>query len=257
MFLEFPSTKEGYGDIIQLGDGSSAQTDLAQVPYEIVLDRVYIHGDPIYGQKRGIALNARTVTIRNSYISDIKAVGVDTQAIGGWNGPGPFSIENNYLEASGEVVLLGGSDPAIPEPRQRGRVGPLQPHDAADGVARCRSSRRRPSVIGRRRRTGVARRPASTRIASPRAVRLGAASSATSAAVRRSHRGRQQRRGHVSWDAVAGRDRIPGLRARRRRASTQYWTVTGRRSFTTARRRDGRARRPPPARAGRSRTSSS
>ena len=114
MFLEFPSTKEGYGDIIQLGDGSSAQTQLSQVPYEIVFDRVYIHGDPLYGQKRGIALNARVVTIRNSYISDIKAVGVDTQAIGAWNGPGPFSIENNYLEAAGEVVLLGGSDPAIP-----------------------------------------------------------------------------------------------------------------------------------------------
>src|SRR4029079_8801826 len=34
-------------------------------------------------------------------------------AIGGWNGPGQYSIENNYLEASGEVFLLGGSDPAI------------------------------------------------------------------------------------------------------------------------------------------------
>jgi hypothetical protein len=114
MFLEFPSTREGYGDIIQLGDGSSAQTSEAQVPYALVLDRLYIHGDPVYGQKRGIALNARVVTIRNCYISDIKAVGVDTQAIGGWNGPGQYSIENNYLEASGEVLLLGGSDPAIP-----------------------------------------------------------------------------------------------------------------------------------------------
>ena len=112
--LEFPATKDGYGDIVQIGDGSSAQTQMAQVPYEIVLDRVYIHGDPLYGQKRGIALNARTVTVRNSYISDIKAVGADAQAIGGWNGPGPFSIENNYLEASGEVFLLGGADPAIP-----------------------------------------------------------------------------------------------------------------------------------------------
>lgn len=114
MFVEFPSNKEGYGDIIQLGDGSSAQSQLSQVPYEIVFDHVYIHGDPLYGQKRGIALNARAVTIRNSYISDIKGVGMDTQAIGGWNGPGPFSIENNYLEAAGEVVLIGGSDPAIP-----------------------------------------------------------------------------------------------------------------------------------------------
>lgn len=114
MFIEFPSTKEGYGDIIQLGDGSNAQSDLSQVPYEIVFDRVYVHGHPLYGQKRGIALNARMVTIRNSYISDIKAVGADSQAIGGWNGPGPFSIENNYLEAAAENFLLGGSDPAIP-----------------------------------------------------------------------------------------------------------------------------------------------
>ncbi|HET7694307.1 MAG TPA: hypothetical protein VFK57_01260 [Vicinamibacterales bacterium] len=113
-FLEFPATKDGYGDIIQLGDGSDAQVDLAQVPYEIELDRVYVHGDRVQGQKRGIALNARAVTIRNSHVSDIKGVGIDTQAIGGWNGPGPFLIENNYLEATGEVVLLGGSDPAIP-----------------------------------------------------------------------------------------------------------------------------------------------
>lgn len=114
MFIDFPSTKEGFGDIIQIGDGSSAQSDLSQVPYEITFDRVYVHGDPIYGQKRGIALNARTVTIRNSYISEIKAVGADSQAIGGWNGPGPFSIENNYLEAAAEAFMLGGSDPPIP-----------------------------------------------------------------------------------------------------------------------------------------------
>jgi hypothetical protein len=60
-------------------------------------------------------LNARAVTIRNSYIADIKAEALDAQAIAGWNGPGPFVIENNYLEASGEVFLLGGADPAIPD----------------------------------------------------------------------------------------------------------------------------------------------
>lgn len=114
LFLEFPSTQLGYGEIIRIGDGSSAQSLLSQVPYEIEIDRVYVHGHPLYGQKRGIALNGRSVVIRNSYVSDIKAVGVDTQAIGGWNGPGPFTIENNYLEASGENFLLGGSDPAIP-----------------------------------------------------------------------------------------------------------------------------------------------
>lgn len=112
-FLEFPSTLLGYNDIMRVGEGSSAQSLLSQVPYEIDIDRIYMHGDPLYGQKRGIALNGRSVTVRNSYISDIKAVGFDTQAIGGWNGPGPFTIENNYLEAAGENFILGGSDPAI------------------------------------------------------------------------------------------------------------------------------------------------
>ena len=74
---------------------------------------MFLHGDPRAGQKRGIALNARSVTIRNSYISEIKAVGADSQAIGGWNGPGPFSIENNYLEAAAENVLFGGATPTI------------------------------------------------------------------------------------------------------------------------------------------------
>ena len=55
-----------------------------------VLDRVYIYGDPLVGQKRAIALNARDVTITNSTVRDIKTVGQDTQAIGGWNGPGPY-----------------------------------------------------------------------------------------------------------------------------------------------------------------------
>jgi hypothetical protein len=113
-FLEFPPTQLGYGEIVRLGDGASPQTTLAQVPYEIDVDRVYVHGDPLVGQKRGIALNGRSVTIRNSYVSEIKAIGFDTQAVGGWNGPGPFTIENNYLEAAGENFMLGGSDPAIP-----------------------------------------------------------------------------------------------------------------------------------------------
>ena len=49
----------------------------------------------------------------NSYISDIKAVNADSQAINGYNGAGPFTIENNYLEAAGENVLFGGADPAV------------------------------------------------------------------------------------------------------------------------------------------------
>jgi hypothetical protein len=113
VLLEFLPTADGAGDIITLGDGSAAQSERSQVPFEIVVDRCYIHGDPQTAQKRGIALNSGQTTIVNSHVSDIKGVGQDTQAIGGWNGPGPYTIENNYLEAAGENFMLGGADPAI------------------------------------------------------------------------------------------------------------------------------------------------
>jgi hypothetical protein len=111
--LEFGPTAKGNADIILLGDGSSAQSNLEQVPRDLVVDRCYIHGDPSLGQKRGIALNSAATEIIGSHIDEIKGIGFDTQAIGGWNGPGPFRIENNHLEAAGEVFMLGGATPGI------------------------------------------------------------------------------------------------------------------------------------------------
>ncbi len=111
--LEFMPTGDGRGDIITLGDGSRAQSTRDGLPHDLAIDRCYIHGDPETGQKRGIALNSASTVITNSYVSDIKEKGQDTQAIAGWNGPGPYHIENNYLEAAGENFILGGSDPAI------------------------------------------------------------------------------------------------------------------------------------------------
>jgi hypothetical protein len=113
-YLELAANENGYGDIIQIGDGSSAQDTIARVPHDVVLSHLYVHGDPLQGQKRCVALNAAAVSIADSYISDCKGVGNDTQAIGGWNGPGPYFIENNYLEGAGENVMFGGADPAIP-----------------------------------------------------------------------------------------------------------------------------------------------
>jgi hypothetical protein len=108
--LEFLGNVNGAGDIITLGGGSQTE---AEVPHDLIIDRVYIHGDPIIGQKRGIALNSGAAHVINSYISDIKIVGQDSQAICGWNGPGPFLIQNNYLEGAGENVMFGGSPPSI------------------------------------------------------------------------------------------------------------------------------------------------
>jgi hypothetical protein len=111
-FLEVVNTYANT-DIIKLGAQDSTQTSLGIVPHDLIVDRCYIHGDPVNGQKRGIALNSAATTVVNSYISDIKSSQSDAQAIMGSNGPGPYLIANNYLEASGENVLFGGADPFI------------------------------------------------------------------------------------------------------------------------------------------------
>src|SRR5688572_26554398 len=111
--VEFGPNRDGEGNIIMFGDAPPKQRVREEIPHTLVLDRVYVHGDAQVGQKRGIALNSGATEISNSYVSDIKTLGVDSQAIGGWNGPGPYTIENNYLEAAGENIMFGGGDPGI------------------------------------------------------------------------------------------------------------------------------------------------
>jgi hypothetical protein len=105
--VSFDANIDGTGDVITLGDATN--TSLSQVAHHIEIDRVLITGDATLGQKRGIAVNAANVTIMNSDIRDIKAVGQDSQAIAGWNGPGPITIRNNYLQAAGENIMFGGA----------------------------------------------------------------------------------------------------------------------------------------------------
>ena len=97
-------------NLVQLGD---AEKSADAQPHHIVIERSYLHGDPKKGARRGVALNSRHTAIVDSHLSDFKEVGVDSQAIGGWNGAGPFRIENNYLEAAGENVMFGGADPTV------------------------------------------------------------------------------------------------------------------------------------------------
>jgi len=91
------------------------ETRTDQLPHHIIFDRCYIHGDPVQGTRRGIAMNSRHTAVIDSYLSDFKIMGADAQAIAGWNGSGPFKIVNNYLEGAGENVLFGGADPSIRE----------------------------------------------------------------------------------------------------------------------------------------------
>ncbi len=83
------------------------------VPQDLVLDRVYVHASPTTPTSRCIALNSARSQVSDSYIFDCHGKGFDTQAIAGWNGPGPFKIVNNTLAGAGENVMFGGSDPSI------------------------------------------------------------------------------------------------------------------------------------------------
>jgi hypothetical protein len=97
--------------LIELGNGNAASN--AELPRNIILDRVYVHGWPTQWVHRCIGLNADSTSIIDSYVSECHA-DIDSQAICGWNANGPNKISNNYLEASGEVVCSGGADPRIP-----------------------------------------------------------------------------------------------------------------------------------------------
>ena len=97
--------------IIRLGQASA--TSAAQQPSKLIFDRCYVHGQPTRGSKNGIELNSRETSITNSYISDIHAIGYESHGIAGWNGPGPFNIINNYVEAAGINIAFGGALPNI------------------------------------------------------------------------------------------------------------------------------------------------
>ena len=69
MQLEFLSNAQGYGDMVALGDGFDAQSSLTMVPHDLIVDRVYMHGDPVVGQKRGDRAEQRGDHHHQSYIA--------------------------------------------------------------------------------------------------------------------------------------------------------------------------------------------
>jgi len=103
-------------DLVQFGDGDAEgpQDTLEEAPRHLVLDRCYVHAfGPQAPLKRGVALNSAHTSVTNSHVSGVKVVGQETQALAGWNGPGPFHVENNYLEAAGINILFGGAPPTV------------------------------------------------------------------------------------------------------------------------------------------------
>ena len=100
--IRFGSNPGGIYDVVGL-DGCT----------NITFDRVIIIGGP-QGQKRGIRANGRNITLTRSHIANIWAPGQDSQAFCAWNGAGPFTLVDNYLEAAGENVMFGGANSSSP-----------------------------------------------------------------------------------------------------------------------------------------------
>ena len=101
-------------DLVKLGDGSADQDTPEEVPHHLILDRCLVTAFPNQTLKRGISLQSAETTITGCYVAGFKSAEQDAQAVAGWNGPGPFHVVNNYLEASGENLVFGGAPPSVP-----------------------------------------------------------------------------------------------------------------------------------------------
>jgi uncharacterized protein YjdB len=99
--------------ILRLGDGSDAQNSLSLVAHDIVVDRMFVHGQSTQWIRRCISLQSATTAVVDSWISDCHSNNGDSQGIIGWNGPGPFLIRNNHIEGGHQAVFFGGADPWI------------------------------------------------------------------------------------------------------------------------------------------------
>lgn len=74
----------------------------------ITFDRLIIIGGT-NGQKRGIAGHGTRITLTRSHIANIWSADQDSQAFCAWDGAGPYTLTDNYLEAAGENVMFGGA----------------------------------------------------------------------------------------------------------------------------------------------------
>jgi hypothetical protein len=77
-----------------------------------VLDRLAVLGDPLKGQKRGVALNGNTALMTGCLVDDCWRDGMDAQAVATWDGGTHLTLTDCALYGSGQSFLAGGSDPS-------------------------------------------------------------------------------------------------------------------------------------------------
>jgi hypothetical protein len=97
--VRFEPNPGGYGEVIGLWRAQN-----------VTLDRILLVVPEGQELKRGILGNGRNVTLTRSYLAGIWRGGQDSQAFAAWDGAGPYTITDNYLEAASENVMFGGAD---------------------------------------------------------------------------------------------------------------------------------------------------
>ena len=84
----------------------------------IYVDRVYGHGGPLQDLQGGIVTNWNNAALIDSYIDDVHIKTYDTIGTGCYRCVGPIKIVNNYISASTENIMFGGSggngNPGVP-----------------------------------------------------------------------------------------------------------------------------------------------
>lgn len=89
---------------------AGAETVTSQFGDHFLFDRLYVHTIYPVQATRGFNLAGSNISVVNSYVSGFDFS--EAQAILGSAGPGPYNIHNNFLSASTEIILFGGTGPS-------------------------------------------------------------------------------------------------------------------------------------------------
>ncbi len=115
MGLEITTSSAGtvYNLVLSGWTLSSTEDTLDQMPSYLIFDRCYLTGSSTNSVIRGIWMDSTYMAIVDSYCDEIHTNYSDTQCFASFNGPGPYLIQNNFIQAAGENIMFGGDDPSI------------------------------------------------------------------------------------------------------------------------------------------------
>ena len=107
------TVKNGAPDRDTVVVGRFQATRAEDQPSRVTLDGLHVAAGASGGH-RGIALHGSDLTVRNCRVTNFWEERRQSQGIWAHNGPGPYTIEHNYVEASGIGILTGGDSIRIP-----------------------------------------------------------------------------------------------------------------------------------------------